>query len=71
MTSDNRTAANTSIAQIVRELHELIDALDRRVPHVERVGEIAIARAAAALREEAVKRVEALERQADAGTSAS
>jgi hypothetical protein len=71
MTSDDTTAAHTSIAQIVRELHELIDALDRRVPHVERVGEIAIARAAAALREEAVKRVEALERQADAGTSPS
>ena len=50
-----------SPAQIVRELEELVAALDRRVPHVERVGEVAIAAAAAALRSEAVKRIRALE----------
>jgi hypothetical protein len=49
-------------ARIVRELKELIAALDRRVPQVERVGEVAIAAAAAALRTEAVKRIGALER---------
>jgi hypothetical protein len=47
--------------RIVRELHELIAALDRRVPHVHRMGELAIARAAAALRGEALKRIEELE----------
>jgi hypothetical protein len=50
----------------VRELQELVAALDRRVPHVERVGEVAIAAAAAALRTEALKRIGALER-AEAG----
>ena len=40
MTSES-TAANRRRTQIVSELHELIAALDRRVPHVERVGEIA------------------------------
>lgn len=53
-------------ARTVRELHELIAALDRRVPQVERVGELGIARAAAALRAEAVERIGTLERQADA-----
>jgi hypothetical protein len=62
MTPDTATAQSTR-AQTVRELYELIAALDRRVPHVERVGEISIARAAAALRLEALKRIEELERQ--------
>jgi len=48
-------------AETIRELHELIAALDRRVPQVERVGEIAIARVAAALKLEALKRIEELE----------
>ena len=58
----NTTIAESSRAQTVRELHELIAALDRRVPHVERVGEISIARAAAVLKSEALKRIEELER---------
>jgi hypothetical protein len=61
MTPDTTIAAN-STAQTVRELFELIAALDRRVPHVERVGEITIARAASALKLEALKRIEELER---------
>ena len=61
-----QTRADKGRAQIVRELHELIAALDRRVPHVERVGEIAIARAAAALRDEALTRIATLDREADA-----
>lgn len=56
---------------IVCELYELIAALDRRVPHVERVGEVAIARAAAALRGEALKRIATLEHEADADAIAS
>ena len=43
--------------ELVRELEELITALDRRVPHVERVGEEEIARDAARLREKAVRRL--------------
>jgi len=43
--------------QLVRELHELIAALDRRVPQVERAGEASIARDAAALKVKALKRI--------------
>ena len=53
--------AESSRAQTVRGLRELIAALDRRVPQVERVGEISIARAAVALKSEALKRIEELE----------
>lgn len=56
--------ATISRTQTVRALHELIAALDRRAPHVERAGEVAIARAAAALKAEALGRIDALEREA-------
>ena len=46
---------------LARELHELIAALDRRVPRVERAGESAIARDAAALREKALRRLRELD----------
>jgi hypothetical protein len=46
---------------LARELHELIAALDRRVPRVEEAGEAAIARDAAALREKAVQRLRELD----------
>jgi hypothetical protein len=62
MTPD-AAAAESTRAQTVRELYELIAALDRRVPQVERVGEISIARAASALKREALKRIEELERE--------
>jgi hypothetical protein len=52
--------------EAVRELLELIDALDRRVPQVERAGEASIAHDAAALKMKALKRIAELERQADA-----
>jgi hypothetical protein len=42
---------------LVRELEELVEALDRRVPRVEQAGEASIARDAAALRASAVKRL--------------
>jgi hypothetical protein len=45
----------------VRELRELIAALDRRVPHIEREGEVQIARDAATLREKALARLAVLE----------
>ena len=46
---------------LAHELHELIAALDRRVPRVEQAGEDAIARDAAALREKAVQRLRELD----------
>ena len=49
-------------AEAVRELLELVAALDRRVPRVERAGEADIARDAAELRTRAMKRIETLER---------
>ena len=50
--------------ELTRELEELIAALDRRVPCVERAGEPTIARDAAALRAKAVKRLAELTSQA-------
>jgi hypothetical protein len=44
-------------AELTRALEELIVALDRRVPRVERAGEAAIARDAAALRAKAFERL--------------
>jgi hypothetical protein len=43
--------------ELIRELRELIAALDRRVPQVERAGEAAIARDAAMLKAKALKRI--------------
>jgi hypothetical protein len=53
--------AMTSTATVVRELQELIVALERRVPHVERAGEASIAHDAAALKTRALQRIEELE----------
>ena len=46
--------------RVVAALRELVEALDRRVPQVERLGEVRIAGEAAALRKEAATRLEAL-----------
>jgi len=56
--------------QLARELKELITALDRRVPRVERAGEASIARDAAALRAKAVKRLAGLTLGKPSGASA-
>jgi hypothetical protein len=45
---------------VVHALRELVDALDRRVAHVERLGEARIARDAADLRKEALDRIQEL-----------
>jgi len=45
----------------IRHLRQLIDALNRRVPHIERAGEAKIARDAADLMKQALKRLKALE----------
>ena len=49
---------------LVHDLRELIAALDRRVPRIEREGERTIARDAQALRHAALKRIGELEAQA-------
>jgi hypothetical protein len=46
--------------RIVATLRELVEALDRRVARVERVGEARIARDADSLRREALQRIEEL-----------
>ena len=51
--------------EVQRRLRELIAALDRRVPHLERVDEVEIARAAAALRKKAVQRLTEVEAERD------
>ena len=43
--------------ELIRELQELVEALDRRVARVERAGEAAIAHDAARLREKAMARL--------------
>jgi hypothetical protein len=48
--------------QAIEDLSELISALDRRVPRLERDGEENIARDAAALRREALDRIGELRR---------
>ena len=50
-------------AALAHELQELIAALDRRVPRVERAGEAAIARDAAVLRARAIKRLAELRQE--------
>jgi hypothetical protein len=47
----------TTNKQLARELNELIAALDRRVPQLERINEASIARDAAALKAKALKRL--------------
>jgi len=58
-----RTAAGVTQARVLRHLRELVAALDRRVPHCERAGEVDIVRDAAALRDKAMKRIAELERE--------
>jgi hypothetical protein len=57
------TPVEMTSTRVVRQLRELIAALDRRVPQVLRAGEASIARDAAALRARASKRIEELERE--------
>ncbi len=64
--SEGQRTTRSHRERIIDTLRELVEALDRRVPHVERLGEAVIARDAAALRHEAKQRIEEL--KADAGT---
>jgi hypothetical protein len=46
--------------RLIHRLEELIASLDSRVPHLEREGEIQIARDTAALRDKTLRRLEQL-----------
>ena len=59
--SVSKNSTESDRTRKLRHLHELIAALDRRVPHVERIGEIEIAREGRALREKALQRIAELE----------
>ena len=54
--------------ELTRELEELVTALDRRVPQLERTAESAIAHDAAALKVKALKRLTEL-REREAATA--
>ena len=53
---------NEDSKHIIATLRDFIAAIDRRVPQVQRAGEARIAKDAAALRQEAVDRIEELTR---------
>jgi len=59
--ADRKITDDAEGTRALRRLNELIAALDRRVPRIERVGEIAIARDAAKLRKKALDRIAQLE----------
>jgi hypothetical protein len=61
MPANEKNETESSRQRQIRHLRELVAALDRRVPHIERAGEAAIARDAAILREKALKRIATLE----------
>jgi hypothetical protein len=59
------------LGDVARRLRELIAALDRRVPHLERAGEASIAEDAAGLRARAVKRLDEIKDRSDPVADAS
>ncbi len=56
-----KTTDGVERARVLRHLRELVAALDRRVPHCDRAGEVQMARDAAELRDKALKRIAELE----------
>jgi len=58
-----RRAGLAGLIDTVSQLNELITAIDRRLPQVQRAGEAAIANAAVRLRIEAEKRIGELEQE--------
>ena len=57
----NSPARDADRQQTLADLHELVDALDRRVPHPDRAGERAIATDSAELKKDAEERIAQLE----------
>ena len=64
--SSSKGGAQSDRTRKLRHLHELIAALDRRVPQVERIGEIDIAREGRTLRDKALQRIAELEASPEA-----
>jgi hypothetical protein len=58
-----------SAQQTIRHLRELIAALDWRLPQVKRMGEAKIAREAADLRRDAIRRIAELEHELASATA--
>lgn len=56
-------AATDDPRQLITRLRELIDALEARVPHLERQGEVQIVADATALKAKALNRIARLEQQ--------
>jgi len=59
------SAPHVKPADLILALREFIDALDRRVPHIERAGEVGIVRDALELRRQALERLHELEAASD------
>ena len=57
----------TPTREILADLQRLVEALDRRVPRLERVGEAQIAHDAAGLREQAINLIRRIEGEAVEG----
>jgi len=58
ITQDDKCAKSR---EMLADLYQLVEALDRRVPHIERLGEAQIAHDAADLRERAVSLIQRIE----------
>ena len=58
----SKTTAETA-REMLADLYRLVEAIDRRVPHIERSGEAVIAHDAADLRERAVSLIRRIEGQ--------
>jgi hypothetical protein len=61
MTTSTDEMRTSQIREVLRDLYALIEALDRRVPQLERAGEAQIAHDAAELRERAVSLIKQME----------
>lgn len=59
--NDTSVGSRASLTETLGQLYDLVSAIDRRVPHVERVGEASIANAAMRLRLEAFRRIVEIE----------
>lgn len=60
-TYSNETSSAEEQAQLIAYLRELVAALDRRLPHIERAGEQGIAADSAMLRQKALERIALLQ----------
>ena len=59
---DVRSEVNADLERTIRDLREFIDALDRRIPQVHKLGEEGIASAALMLRAQALARIIEIQR---------